>query len=285
MKMSSCLSVSSSRQPEVSELRRHLREFLAEADRRGAQIAFWWRDDDAREHTAQLERLLRIAEERRLPLALAVIPCGATEALARRLGDAKNAAILQHGWQHKNHSAPEDRASEFGDNRRLNDMLGELSAGRKILAELFGDQSLPVLVPPWNRIGDSMRRNRKRAGLPGLSVFGPRNGAFGRCVNAHLDIIHWRAGTARDPAEAYATLCAEVERRLQGDSEPVGILTHHLAHDDAAWSLLEMLLDDLSGCAGSWWPLLNSLFELPLSRSGRRLPLAAEAQPVTDRQH
>ena len=245
-------------------LRRRLAKLLADADRLSAPVAFWWRDDDAQDHTAELDRLLRMAEARRLPIALAVIPAGATQVLARRLSGTGNAVVLQHGWQHKNHSPPEARASEVPENRPLDAIMRELAAGRRVLVEKFGERFIPVLVPPWNRLGDSVRHYRNQAGLPVLSAFGPRRESDGACVNAHLDIIDWRSRAARDSAKAYATLCEEVERRLQGHSEPVGILTHHLAHDEAAWSLLATLLEDLTGSPGAKWPPLDRLFGPPV---------------------
>ena len=51
---------------------------LAEA---GVRLEIWWRDDDAAEATPALDRLLAIAEKVRWPLALAVIPGVANEAV------------------------------------------------------------------------------------------------------------------------------------------------------------------------------------------------------------
>ena len=63
-----------------------------------------------------------------------------------------------------------------------------------------------------------------------------------RAPKAYLDLIDWTARRALPRARAYAGLCAEIERRLAGDPEPIGLLTHHLVHDGQAWALLDELL-------------------------------------------
>ena len=71
--------------PEGDAARDAFLALLATAEKDGRTIAFWWRDDDAETVTPQLERLLELAERHDLPLGLAVVPKGATEALAARL--------------------------------------------------------------------------------------------------------------------------------------------------------------------------------------------------------
>ena len=34
---------------------------------------------------------------------------------------------------------------------------------------------------------------------------------------------------------------SELERRLAGDPEPIGIMTHHLVHEEASWDFLDEL--------------------------------------------
>ena len=63
-------------------------------------------------------------------------------------------------------------------------------------------------------------------------------------MNTHLDIIDWRAGRALSAEEADARLAREIARRIAVGpaSEPIGLLSHHLQHDEAAWTLLAALL-------------------------------------------
>ncbi len=95
-----------------------------------------------------------------LPLALAVIPKGATTALAERLRTEPRVAVLQHGWQHKNHAAEGEKKIELGGERPTAEVLDELRRGCERLQTLFPEKFLPVLVPPWNRIADAVRDRR-----------------------------------------------------------------------------------------------------------------------------
>ena len=135
-------------------------------------------------------------------------------------------------------------------------MQSELQAGRRQLGAMFA-KFLPVLVPPWNRIGAAGDAARRAAGLTGLSLYGPNRSGDPHQVNTHLDIFDWKG--ARGPmarTEAYAVLCAELARRLDGDPEPVGILTHHLIHQPASWALLDELFAGLRNHPAVAWPAI-----------------------------
>jgi hypothetical protein len=76
------------------------------------------------------------------------------------------------------------------------------------------------------------------AGFIGLSQDGKAKPAAGlKQVNTHIDIVAWHEGR-RFIGEAQA-LSAAVE--LMEVTEPVGWLTHHAVHDEAAWRFLERL--------------------------------------------
>ena len=227
-------------------------------------LVFWWRDDDAEKVTPQIERLLTLAGRYSLPLALAVIPKGATADLATRLAAEPNVAVLQHGWRHKRHSPDGEKKMELGDHRPLPEILGELRAGCERLSMLFPAQFLPVLVPPWNRIGAAVTAARASVGLAGLSLFGRETSGDPHSINTHLDIFAWQP--ARVPltrAQAFAILCRELEGRLAGDNRPIGIMTHHLVHEEANWALLDELFAMLADHPAVSWPPIPELFGLP----------------------
>ena len=83
-------------------------------------------------------------------------------------------------------------------------------------------------------------------------------------VNTHLDPVAWKSGGGLlDPSLLDAQLAAELEAPQMGsadNSEPYGLLTHHLVQDDATWAftakLVEMLLE--SGVA-RWTPPLHEI--------------------------
>jgi hypothetical protein len=61
-------------------------------------------------------------------------------------------------------------------------------------------------------------------------------------VNSHVDLIDWK-GTRRFVGEdaALAALVGALSMARAGDGEPVGVLSHHLAMDEAAWDFLNSL--------------------------------------------
>jgi hypothetical protein len=241
---------------------------LDQAARRSKRPQLWWRDDDAATVTPALERLLALACRHDLPLALAVIPKDADEALAARIAEQPRVTVLQHGWQHRNHAAPHEKKMELGSHRPLAAVTDELRLGFERLGQLFPDAFLPVLVPPWNRIDERVSAARQEIGLVGLSTFGPAPVGAVHQVNTHLDIIDWRTRGPLPRAEAYAQLCGELERRLGGDTEPLGILTHHLVQEDASWVFLDELLGIAARHPAAAWPSIGDLFAVAAVRSG-----------------
>jgi hypothetical protein len=215
-------------------------------------VTLWWRDDDAAEPSAALERILGLAGglgAPATPLALAVIPARAQAALARRLSGSAHVEILQHGYAHANHAPPPEKKSELGPHRPLPEMAAEIAAGRDRLAALFGPKALPVMVPPWNRIGDEAAACLAGLGFRGLSRYRPRPAGmrFGLIlVNAHVDLVDWRGG--RDfigVGSALAALVGHLRDRRQGRAdgqEPTGILTHHAVQPPEAGAFMAELL-------------------------------------------
>jgi hypothetical protein len=204
------------------------------AERRVAQ--FWWRDDDAVDVTPQLKSLVKMAEQFDLPIALSVIPAQFSPRLARYVLRHPRVSVLVHGHSHVNH-APSGRAkSEFGGTRPLASMEAELLAGLDHVRRAFGAQSLPVLVPPWNRMAPRLVQRLPALGYRGISAWKPRlpREKLGPLVhvNTHLDPVDWRRGRIpkTDRAVAAALLRKLRWRRAHPEraQEPLGLLTHHL---------------------------------------------------------
>ncbi len=222
----------------------------------GRSATLWWRDDDAIEPSPALARLLALAEACDLPLALAVIPARASEALAQWLKvHPARPALLQHGYAHRNHAADGEKKAELGARRPAKAVLEELARGWGQMTALFGETWTPVLVPPWNRIAEHLVPELAGLGYRGLSTHGPRSAAAPAPglvqVNTHLDIMHWPPPRGfLGKAESLEVLVARLRARRLGEAdatEPTGLLTHHPAHDTAAWAFLEALLDRLAG--------------------------------------
>ena len=203
----------------------------------GRVARFWWRDDDAATVTPPLDRLLDLAGD--APLALAVIPETATDTLADRLRTTDTVTVLQHGIAHINHAPASAKKAELGADRPAAALAAALAAGRRRLEALFGRRFRPILVPPWNRIADGLVALLPQAGFIGLSTAGRHQQTDAtpalRQINSHLDPIDWH-GTRR--CRPIPDLIAETTRhlaqhRLAGSDEPVGLLTHHLLDDRA----------------------------------------------------
>lgn len=244
-------------------LRTHL-DWFAE---RGQTVRFWWRDDDAIEPTPDLERLLAIANAHGVDLALAVIPKDATQALAGRLEHEPHALVLQHGWQHKNFQdkSQGEKAAELGSRRDLDTLLPQLREGKARLETLFGDRFIPAVVPPWNRIAPGVIRALPGLGLTGLSTFtwmhvpGALSGLTH--VQSHVDIIKWKKNRrfiGWDSARLRFDL--QCTRRRTNPAEPIGILSHHLAHDEGCFAFLDEFLSVAADHPGASWPRVKDLF-------------------------
>tara|TARA_R110000787_G_scaffold16622_26_gene50897 strand:+ start:1941 stop:2738 length:798 start_codon:yes stop_codon:yes gene_type:complete len=213
--------------------------------RQERQATLWWRDDDAMADSPALRQMLEISARNRFPLTLAVIPHGLENNLVSATEDCPDLSVMQHGYRHLNHSPADQKKCELGDNRNPVEVLTELTAGRKILSDAFADRFVPALAPPWNRIGSIIATRLDEAGLTGLSLYGDKPASVTDVItgrHTHLDIIDWKGSRGFTGATAVDRLFATALRqRREGKVEitaPIGLLTHHLVHDPAAWDFL-----------------------------------------------
>ncbi|MEO3427877.1 polysaccharide deacetylase family protein [Pelagibius sp. CAU 1746] len=226
----------------------------------GRAAEVWWRDDDAAAPSPALERLLELAARQAAPLALAVIPAKAEDALARLLdGRRADIAVFQHGFAHANHAGGlaqrGAKKCELVDPAARPAVLDELRRGRESLSRRFGRRFLPVLVPPWNRIAAALLPRLPDLGFTGLSCYQARAAAEAAPgltqVNCHLDLMQWRPERRFLGAEAaLGLLSGHLAAKREGRAdpgEPSGILSHHAVHDGAAWDFLGELLARLAG--------------------------------------
>ena len=227
----------------------------------GRAATLWWRDDDAVTATPALERLLGLQSDHGVPLALAVIPARAREALAGTLELYPRIAVLQHGYAHENHAGEGERAIELGGKRRPEGIVAELEKGWRRLSALFPGRLLPVIVPPWNRVSAELLPDLQALGFRALSRFSarPRREATVGLLhsNCHADLIDWRAGRRfRGEDRTLEQICAHLEARRTGRAdarEVTGILSHHLVHDEDCWRFLDTLLRHCNRHPGARW--------------------------------
>ncbi|MCJ2027085.1 glycosyltransferase [Methylobacterium sp. J-067] len=209
---------------------------------RAGEIRLWWRDDDAVAATPALDRLLALAGPR--PILIAAIPARIEPSLAHRLRGARTICVGVHGLAHDNHAPPDAKPAEFGPHRPLATLREEAARALALAQDRLPRETLlPVFVPPWNRIDPDLAADLPSLGYAGLSAAKGPGGAA-------LDVIDWRGTRSlRDPAALLATLTAHAESR---SGAPLGLLTHHLAHDEAVWAFLAELLTVLDHPAVRW---------------------------------
>jgi len=234
----------------------------------GRTVAVWWRDDDAVAATPGLDRLLEVARAFDLPIALAAIPRGVERSLMERLGDEPQAHVFVHGLAHLNHAPFGEKKAEFGPHRPLAALAREADAGLRLAETACRAKLLPVFVPPWNRTAPELLPLLSGLGYRGFSSFGDRRSrepAPGlRQINTHIDPVDWTGGRGLLPEEAIvARLAAVIAARLDGGAdadEPIGLLTHHLIHDEGVWRFCETLLDRLKRHEHLSYPSPRTLF-------------------------
>jgi hypothetical protein len=232
----------------------------------GRQLNLWWRDDDARSPSRDLERLVDLAEKHRVALTLAVIPDRNLERLAASLEDCRLVTTIQHGVDHVNRSRRTWLPLEFDVDHPVGDILMRLTAGRERLSAMARHRDL--LAPPWNRIGANVISAAAKAGFAGISAFGgpSRRQAGLAHIDAHLDPLRWNDGAKfRGAASIYRRIrrLMRERRRTNQWHEPIGLLTHHLQHDSESWNFLEGFLAETAARPVVRWRSIGELIDCP----------------------
>lgn len=230
----------------------------------GRRARLWWRDDDAAGASANLDRLLRLSRSAGAPLTLAVIPGGDLRGLAERLSDAPRVTVAQHGLDHVNRRLG-PHAGEFPHDWPALEVAVALGRGWRRLRHLPGARL--VFVPPWNDIHPGLVEALTMAGYLGWSAYG----ALGQAakpprIDAHLDLLRWRPGARfRGRRRLLNAFAAELRRRRRAGAweAPIGLLTHHLAHDEPAWAFLSAFLTWTLAHPAVGWVGLDDLFGAP----------------------
>ncbi|HHI82914.1 MAG TPA: polysaccharide deacetylase [Rhizobiales bacterium] len=215
-------------------------------DEAGMVARLWLRDDDAIEATPELLRLVELTAGFDIPVTLAVIPSPAKAELAECLALQNHVDVAVHGFAHRNHAGAGEKKCELSFVHGRDVICDELARGLDKLKGLFGRQLFPMLAPPWNRIEDGLAGQLPALGFSALSAFGwtiPGGLPDGLALlNTHVDIIDWKGNRG---GRALPVIIGEITDALvqarSRSGAPVGILSHHLVHDDQAWQVLQAL--------------------------------------------
>ncbi|MFK7836321.1 MAG: polysaccharide deacetylase family protein [Sulfitobacter sp.] len=237
----------------------------------GERPTFWWRDDDTEAPTDALRRLIDLTAKHHAPLHLAVIPAQIDPELAAMLKAAPHVWSMQHGFAHKNHEPKGARASEVGINRDLSLQKTDLREGWRRMQEAGLPRLLPVMVPPWNRIGAQVVPYLFDWGFIGLSGFEKRlhpNPSQGlQHINGHVEPLRWRPDARFAGVEKTLAQCVHhlQERRtgIAEQDEPTGLVTHHLQTPEDAWAFCDALADRLTHRGKAVWAPIEPLIRQP----------------------
>jgi hypothetical protein len=210
----------------------------------GRTARLWWRDDDAGGSASTLDRLLldrllQLSAATHRPLTLALAPVGEMSGLAARLDGAELVNLAQCGVESKTPREGSE-ADEFPQDWDQKQIQAALAAGWSRIEKL--PRVLKVFVSPRSDIHPRLERALGANGYAGWSA-GGLVAASGTCprLDIHLDLMRWRDGLRfRGRGALLAALAGELRRRRRAGlwEAPIGLLSHHRAHDTAAWTFL-----------------------------------------------
>jgi hypothetical protein len=125
---------------------------------------FYMRNDDINILDEELIHVSRRCTEEGVPITHAVEPANVTDEavewlLEEKRKDPRLIEIMQHGYAHKKW----DRG-EFGGSRPFDDQLRDLSHGKEVLQEKFGDSFLPCLNFPFGPYNQASMRAADQLG-------------------------------------------------------------------------------------------------------------------------
>jgi hypothetical protein len=172
-----------------------------------------------------------------------VIPSGDMDGLGCALDGAELVNVAQHGVDHQNRRTGA-AAGEFADDWSRGRLAVELARGWTRIASL--PRARRLFVPPWNDVHPALEAALQDCGFFGWSAEGAIGAedqgpeAFPR-LDVHLDLMRWRGGARfRGRRRFLAGLRRELARRRKARlwDAPIGLLSHHLAHDEPAWDFL-----------------------------------------------
>jgi peptidoglycan/xylan/chitin deacetylase (PgdA/CDA1 family) len=217
---------------------------LARWKARGKTPVFWWRDDDARRSGPALDRLLSLSHRHQAPLTIAAVPDGRLETLAEACAETPDIELAIHGFRHENRAPTGQPSGEINDGDTPEQVLARLD---EALAAFAAAGVRPTLfVPPWNNVHPTLEAALAARGvaLSGWDQSASPDATPPR-LDAHLDVMRWKPkarfrGAIRFLSRARRLLAQR--RKAERWDEPMGFLTHHLDHDEAAWAFTEIFV-------------------------------------------
>ncbi len=284
---------------------------LAKWKGQGLKARFWLRDDDAIRVTPALNRLADVADKFKKRIGLAVIPAKLEQSLIDALrNDQHHFFPMCHGLHHANYGtvfAPD----EFGPARSIDALRRDAAEALKIFMSAF-PSTAPYFVPPYCMISKTFEQELAQIGFAGLSnvpstvarklsSLNARTGllplnllptvstlvtAGSSDLSVHIDLIDWKRKSAHSRVNIEAKVLGELRMRRKhyiSPDTPIGILAHHLVHDNQIWLALEDLLAFLDSHEAAEFPALESLIAQAMKDGGAPTSTYHAAKQPVDR--
>ena len=231
---------------------RKLKTVINAKVRSGYEVEFWWRDDDVFDSTEELKELISFSCLNKIPVNLAVIPKKLSNEAIKLIKQNSHISVVQHGYSHTNYANVGEPLNEFGHHRSLEIQLKEIQIGFEKLMTAFGNQFVPVFVPPWGHIADSVIEQISTIGIKGISMIGDRDKIYPNLINnnVHVDIHSWK--TESDSSyevniRSYNQIIDDIFNKIKiekSDDEclTIGILTHSQIMGNNDWHIFGKLV-------------------------------------------
>ena len=264
---------------------------------------YYFRNDDVNILDDELRAVTARCLDEGVPITHAVEPANVRDETVAWLHDVRAAnprlvEIMQHGWDH----VKRDRG-EFGGNRPWAEQHGDLSRGRRVLEEKFGDAFLPCLNFPFGPYNAHSMRAADRIGyraicshyncrlsrrlLYAAGHLLRRGKLFDRHVSWHLDFypgtrlfcVDMAVSFIRSYEGAYGgrtcafhtleTLKTSVDRFAR-HTPVVGILLHHRFHTTpSSLDLITGLIRHLKAQPGAEFLNIDEIYRRYCPAPGR----------------
>lgn len=205
----------------------------------------FFRADDIGVPGKQFSRLIKLFQDHKLPLCMAVVPTWLTTARfdTLQLLTGKNASQWcwhQHGWLHRNHET-EGKKQEFGPGRSATKQLTDLKNGQERLTDIMGNAFSPFFTPPWNRCSIDTLQGLQNLGFQAVSrSLNAKPVTLSNLPDLQVNIdLHTRKES--DPERSLQNLLLELEQGISSGTG--GIMIHHQRMNQASFVFLELLLN------------------------------------------
>ena len=216
------------------------------------EVKFWWRDDDVSDSTEELNKLISFSDLNKIPVNLAVIPQNLSNEAIKLIKQYTHISVVQHGYSHINYANVGEPLNEFGLHRSLEIQLKEIRIGFEKLITAFGNQFVPVFVPPWGHIAESVIEKLSTIGIKGISLIGHSDKNY-PCLfnkNVDIDIFSWKTQSEisyefniRDYSQILDDICDKIKLKINNNNRiTIGIVTHSQIMNNQDWRIFRKLI-------------------------------------------